>query len=99
MNLSENIIESCSSTFPMFGYEIEYLLEITEKNLNSGEDVNILIGLSNGIQGNILISFNKEVATDIISAMMGGLVVESIDSMGESALGEMANMLMGSAVS
>ncbi|MFP4662126.1 MAG: chemotaxis protein CheX [Halanaerobiales bacterium] len=99
MNLSEKIIESCNNTFPMFGYELEYLSENTERNLNSTEDVNILIGLSNSVQGNVVISFKMETALNIISAMMGGMEVIEIDDMGKSALGEMANMVMGSAIS
>ncbi|MFP4016268.1 MAG: chemotaxis protein CheX [Halanaerobiales bacterium] len=99
MNLSEYIIESCSSTFPLFGYSLEFLSESSEENLNSAEEVNVLIGLSNGLQGNIVISFSKAVAMEIISTMMGGMRIENIDSMARSALGEMANMLMGSTVS
>ncbi len=100
MNLSKKIIESCNATFPMFGYDLEFLGESSEVNLNSTEDVNVLIGLSNGAQGNIVISFKRETAFNIISAMMGGsTVVENIDDMGKSALGELANMLIGSAIS
>lgn len=99
MKLSEKIVESCNSTFPMFGFELEYLNEDSELNLNSTEEVNILIGLSNGAQGNIVISFNQETALNIISTMMGGMEVENIDNMGKSALGEMANMVIGSAIS
>ncbi len=99
MNLSEVIIESCSATFPMFGYDLEYLSECSEQNLNSTAEVNILLGLSNGVQGNIVIGFSQETAINIISAMMGGVEVKSIDNMGKSALGEMANMVIGSAIS
>ena len=98
MNISEKIIESCSTNFPMFGYEIEFLSESCEVNLNSTAEVNVLIGLSNGIKGNIVISFNQKTACNIISAMMGGTVVEEVDDMGKSALGEMANMIIGNAV-
>lgn len=99
MNITNEIIKSCNNTLPMFGFEPEFAEEVTEKNLNSAEEVNILIGLSNGAQGNIVISFNKETALEIVSTMMGGIDVEDLGDIGESALGEVSNMLIGTAIS
>ncbi|MFP4662661.1 MAG: chemotaxis protein CheX [Halanaerobiales bacterium] len=99
MNLTTNIVNACNNTFPMFGFNTEMISEVTEENLNSAEEINILIGLSNGAQGNIIISFNKNTALGIISKMMGGMEVNEIDNMGKSALGEMANMVMGTTIS
>ncbi|MEJ6949848.1 chemotaxis protein CheX [Natronospora cellulosivora (SeqCode)] len=99
MILTENIVKACNTTFPMFGYNLELLTEDEDSNLNSVEEVNVLIGLSNGTQGNMIISLNKKTALRIISAMMGGMEIKEIDNMGESALGELANILIGSVVS
>lgn len=98
MDLTDNIIEACNNTFPIFGFEIEFKEENQVEKLKSSEEVNLLIGLSNGLQGNLVISFSQETALSIISVMMGGMEVSSIDDMGKSALGEMANMIAGSAI-
>ncbi|MEJ6950819.1 chemotaxis protein CheX [Natronospora cellulosivora (SeqCode)] len=98
MGISKEIIQACENTLPTFAFSISFVSETREMTLNSSEEVNILIGLSNGLQGNVVISFSRKAALKIISAMMGGMEVGEIDNIGESALGEMVNILMGSAI-
>ncbi len=98
MELKEVLVQSCRNTLPMFGLEPEFTEETSYEMLASGKPVNILIGLTSGVNGNIVVSLNKNSALEIISGMMGGVECTGIDEIGESALGEMANMLIGSAV-
>lgn len=80
----------------MFGLSCEFLEENREESLSSKNDINILIGLTNGLRGNILISLDSDTSLRIVSAMMGGMTVDALDEMGKSALGEFTNMLSGS---
>lgn len=98
MDLKDALIQSCEEVMPMFGISPSFLSEETENTLNSTDQVNILIGLTSGLKGNIVIGVSQNAALKVISAMMGGMKVLQIDSMGKSALGEMANMLVGASV-
>ncbi|MEI7473514.1 MAG: chemotaxis protein CheX [bacterium] len=97
-SLKDPIINACSELLPMFGLEPKFLCELSEKSLNSGEEVNVLIGLTKGLNGNIVLGLTKETALSIISGMMGGAEVLELDSMGKSALAEFTNMLGGNTV-
>ena len=61
--------------------------------------VGIIIELFGGstIQGIVAITMDYEIANNIISSMMGGTIVEKIDDIGISALGEYSNWIIGSA--
>ncbi|MDD2620025.1 MAG: chemotaxis protein CheX [Syntrophomonadaceae bacterium] len=69
------------------------------EKLQTDHDVNIIIGLVGGLQGNIVFSMHESTACNIASTMMGGLPVSQFDLMPRSALCEMANMIAGNSVS
>jgi Predicted inhibitor of MCP methylation, homolog of CheC len=96
MHLDKAINEALQNILPMFGIAFEYQGAADESYLSSASQVNILIGLTNGIKGNIAFGFNKAVAMKIVSSMMGGALIADLDVMAESALGELANMIVGS---
>ena len=81
----------------MFGLEHKFMCELAEKSLNSGDEINILIGLTQGIKGSIVLGLTKDAALKIISGMMGGMEVLELDLIGKSALSEFTNMLGGNA--
>ena len=97
-SLKDPIVNACSELLPMFGLEYKFMCELPEKSLNSGDEVNILIGLSNGVEGNIVVGLTKDSALRIVSAMMGGMEVPELDMMAKSALSEFINMLGGNAL-
>lgn len=98
MDLKSSIIEAITELFQMFGLNSYFEEEVYEKHQFLGEQVNILIGLTEGIKGNIIIGFKKSTASQVVSAMMGGAEVNELDFMAKSALGELANMALGSAI-
>ena len=69
-----------------------------KENLAATRDVTALIGLSQGIQGNIAITMDEATAKKIASIMMMGRPVETLDDMAQSAIAEMANMLSSNAM-
>ncbi len=99
MNLKKAFVNSCLQTFHMFGFSLEFVKETQESTLNSAEEITILIGLTNGLEGNIAIGLPLEVALQLVSTMLGGVEVAELDEVGKSALGEISNMLVGSTMS
>jgi chemotaxis protein CheX len=72
-------------------------LTLREK-LIATRDVTALIGLSQGMQGNITIGMDEDTAKKIASIMMMGRPVPELDEMAQSAIAEMANMLSSNAM-
>ena len=82
----------------------EYGVEnIVKKNIMKKEvmnvdmDITALIGLTGEIKGNVAYSFGIDTGKRLVSAMMMGTQINEIDSMGRSAIGEIANMITGRA--
>lgn len=94
-SLKDPLIQACNDLFPQFGLNHKFMCELKESSLNSLEKYTILIGLTVGLSGNIVVSIPENTALKIISAMMFGAEVTEIDAIGQSALCEFSNMLMG----
>lgn len=98
MNLKNSLIEAMVEIFQMFGLNISFKEDMYQNHQFSGEQVNILVGLTEGLEGNVIIGLKKSIALTIVSAMMGGMETKELDFMAKSALGELANMALGSAL-
>lgn len=57
----------------------------------------IQIGITGQMQGDIVFGLHEEVALKLVSAMMGGFVLNEMDEMGKSAISELGNMISGNA--
>lgn len=68
-----------------------------KKSLSMQNEVNIIIGLTGDIQGNIGYSMPSETALQISSIAMGGMLVPELDDLAKSALSEIANMVSATA--
>ena len=66
--------------------------------INENDRVRIIICLFGGstIQGTVVITMDQEIAFSIIGAMIGGIKINEIDSIGISALGEYTNWIISS---
>ena len=95
MDIKQPIIDSVTNVMSNFGLSPKYVLESEESYLSSGNQVSILIGLANGLKGNIVIGLKRATALKMVSAMMGGKSVTQFGEMEKSALSEMAIMLIG----
>lgn len=98
MDIKKAIIEAVVETAQIFGLNIVFNEETEVSHQFTGEPVNVFIGLADGIKGNVIIGFKKPSALSIVSTMMGGMEVSELDFMAKSALGELGNMALGSAL-
>jgi len=67
------------------------------KEVTLKDDIGIVIGVTGEIRGQVVLSFQESFAKKIVSNMMGGMPVETIDDIGKSALSELGNMILGNA--
>jgi chemotaxis protein CheX len=70
-----------------------------KEKLQTEQDVNIIIGITGGLQGNVVLSMYEATARNIASIMMGGMPVEQFDFIPRSAICELSNMIAGNSVS
>lgn len=98
MDMKEGFVFAVDHIIQMFGLKTAYQGETVEEVLTSANQVNILIGLTDGLKGNVVVGFKRSTALKIASSMMGGIPLESLDCLAESAVGEMANMFVGTAL-
>jgi len=59
------------------------------------ENIAVIVGLTGKIRGQVVISFSKNSALMVASAMMGGMPLIELDEISKSAISELANMIMG----
>lgn len=59
--------------------------------------VGSIIGITGRFNGNVAYSMSIDTAKKIVSTMMMGMPVDTIDEMGRSAIGELSNMITGHA--
>lgn len=63
----------------------------------AGKEANVIIGLTGQLTGSILYSFSKEMTLEMVK-IMSGMEMNELDSFVSSALGEVANIISGNAV-
>ena len=78
-------------------------LSINSKRVRSNnkydKNVVVLVGVTGEVRGNIALSMDESYAKAIASNMMYGMPVEVFDEMPQSAIREVANMMMGKVAS
>lgn len=63
----------------------------------TGEDLLVAVGLTGDLQGQVLLKMDVATACALASKMMMGMEVTELNAMAQSAVGELANMTMGTA--
>lgn len=71
-------------------------LKIIEDMVSSRE-ANVLLGVTGDLQGTVLFAFSSEMALEMVK-IMSGMEMKEIDNFVSSALGEVANIIGGNAV-
>lgn len=71
-------------------------LKVVEDMVNS-RDANVILGVTGDLKGSILFSFTKEMALKMVN-IMSGMSMDTIDNFVSSALGEVANIIGGNAI-
>lgn len=69
-----------------------------KENMYIESDVTAIIGLVGKIRGNVAFSLSEDTSKKILSVMMDGEPVPEIDNMARSTIGELANMITGTAL-
>jgi chemotaxis protein CheX len=95
MDIKRAFIDSVAEVLPMFGLNCTFLGETEESILASVNQVNVLIGFTDGVKGNMMVALKKATAVKIASAMMGAMELDELDDIAVSAIGEMANLFAG----
>ncbi len=67
-----------------------------KKNKEAPHEISSIIGLSGDVTGCVVISLSKEVALELVGALLGEPVSE-LDEDSTDAIGEIANMIAGNA--
>lgn len=67
------------------------------EDMIAGREANVVIGVTGDLQGSILYSFPKEMVLNMVKRM-SGMEMTALDNFVASALGEIANIISGNAV-
>lgn len=94
MEINESFNSAVIELAEGFGISTKFQGEEIESALSSANQVNVLIGLTKGLKGNLLLGMKKNTALKIASAMIGSEVTE-LDELSESAISEFMNTLVG----
>lgn len=81
----------------MFQSEVKKGNLKVKKDIIPTGDINASIGVSGELNGTILFSFPREMALKIVEEM-AGMEIEKLDKFVASAIGELANIISGNAV-
>jgi chemotaxis protein CheX len=82
-----------------FGFnEVTLLQESTKQQLSIDRDFTVVVGMTGDMRGNIAYSFSDKTARKLISAMMMGAPVDTMDDMALSAAAELFNMVTANAL-
>lgn len=98
VQLVNPFLEAVNIVLPMLGFQNidQGQLKVGEGHLAS-KGVTVLIGLTQQVKGNVAYNMTEGAAKKIASTMMMGYPVEELDSMAQSAISEMINMITGNA--
>ena len=67
------------------------------EDMITGREANVIIGMTGDLTGSVLYSFPDKMALDMVK-IMSGMEMDKPDSFVTSALGELANIISGNAV-
>lgn len=65
---------------------------------NAGDNLNIVIDVIGDLNGEVLYSFPKQTAIEMVKIMCGGMEIAEVDDFVTSAMGEIANIISGNAM-
>lgn len=91
-------IDAIMRIMPQLGF-----LNIIKGNVSIGEQfveskgITVIVGLTDGLRGNVAYNMSKETAMQIASKMMMGMPVVELDELAQSAISELTNMITGNA--
>lgn len=98
VNLINPFIIALGEVLPQLGFQsiIRGNLAVKEEMVDS-RGVTVLIGMTNQIKGNVAYNMTEQTAKKLASTMMMGMPVAEMDSMAQSAISELVNMVTANA--
>jgi len=93
INLKECLIQTCDELFPKYKLDHSYAGEMSDKTLNSGDPVNLLVGLSKGVDGNIVFGMSKEAAFQIVTTLLNIEEIFTLDNSTRNALSKFVSSI------
>lgn len=81
----------------MLDIEVEKTKLDVVEGMIASKDANVILGVTGDLKGSILFSFTKPMTLDMVK-IMSGMEMKDIDNFVSSALGEVANIIGGNAV-
>ena len=92
-------VEGIKSVLASFGLtDIQKGRVERKSSLSSARDVNVIIGLEDGLKGSATYSMSYKTAQNIVSQMMGGMFVTEINDIVKSGICEFVNMVSAHAI-
>lgn len=91
-------LEATINVFNQFGLgEIKRTALVKKEKMEVSLDITTVISMIGDVYGNLALSLSSETARAIVSAMMGGMEIKSMDALAISAIAELSNMITGQA--
>lgn len=81
----------------MFDLKVEKNDLKISKDILPSKDLSVLIGVTGDLQGTILFSFPNDMGLELVE-IMSGMKLDKVDTFVSSALGEVANIIGGNAL-
>lgn len=88
VNLARTFVSVFDDMLSYLDIDHKFMCEVPESSLNSGEPVNILVGITGEMEGNIMFGYAPETAKDITAKLMGVKELGKFDQFAEAALAD-----------
>lgn len=88
INLARTFVNVFDEMLAYLDIEHKFMCEVPESSLNSGEPVNVLIGITGDMEGNIMFGYAPETAKDITAKLLGIKELSQFDNFAEAALAD-----------
>ena len=88
LNLARTFIIVLDEMFSYLDLDHKFMCEVPESSLNSGEPVNVLIGITGDMEGNIMFGYTPETSREIAAKLMGIDHLDKTDIYSQSALAD-----------
>lgn len=90
-NLVQIFVQVFNDLLSYLGIEHKFMCEVPESSMNSGEPVNVLIGVTGDLEGNIMLGYTKKTAERIVAKLIGVEEIKELDIYSQAALADFSN--------
>lgn len=88
LNLPKTFVSVFDEMLSYIEVDHKFMCEVPESSLNSGEPVNILVGITGDMEGNIMFGYAPDTAKDIVEKLVGSEAVRGFGYFEEAALAD-----------